>query len=41
VSGITLNNAANPTGSNTMLPQLTFTLKRMLAPNTYIATGNI
>jgi len=41
VSGITLNNSANPTGSNTMLPQLTFTLKRMLTPNTYIATGNI
>ena len=41
VSGITLNNAANPTGSNTLLPQLTFTLKRMLTPNTYIATGNI
>lgn len=41
VSGITLNNATNPTGSNIMLPQLSFTLKRMLAANTYIATGNI
>lgn len=41
VAGITLNNATNPTGSNILLPQLSFTLKRMLAANTYIATGNL
>ena len=41
VAGITLNNATYPTGSNTLLPQLSFTLKRMLAANTYIATGGI
>jgi len=36
-TGNTLNNAT----STTMLPQLSFTLKRMLATNTYIATGNL
>ena len=41
VSGITLNNATYPTGSNTLLPKLSFTLKRMIAPNTFIATGNL
>lgn len=36
-TGNTLNNASGAT----MLPQLSFTLKRMLAANTYIATGNL
>ena len=36
-TGNTLNNAT----STTMLPQLSFTLKRMLAADTYIATGNL
>ena len=36
-TGNTLNNAT----STTMLPQLSFTLKRMLAANTYIATGDL
>ena len=36
-TGNTLNNAT----STNMLPQLSFTLKRMLAADTYIATGNL
>ena len=41
VAGITLNNATYPTGSNILLPQLSFTLKRMIATDTYIATGGL
>ena len=41
VAGITLNNAINPTGSNVLAPKSSFTLKRMIAANTFIATGNI
>ena len=46
LSGVTLTvvstgNVLNNAISNTMLPQLSFTLKRMLASNTYIATGNL
>ena len=36
-TGNTLNNAT----STTMLPQLSFTLKRMLAANTYIVAGSL
>ena len=41
VAGITLNNATNPTGSNVLAPKSSFTLKRMIATNTFIATGNL
>jgi hypothetical protein len=41
VAGITLNNATNPTGSNVLAPKSSFTLKRMIAANTFIATGNL
>jgi hypothetical protein len=41
VAGITLNNATNPTGSNVLPPKSSFTLKRMIATNTFIATGNL
>jgi hypothetical protein len=40
-TGNTLNNAPNPTGNNVLPPQLSFTLKRMIAANTFIATGNL
>jgi len=40
-TGNTLNNAPNPTGNNVLPPQLSFTLKRMILPNTFIATGNL
>jgi len=36
-TGVTLNNNT----STTLLPQLSFTLKRMIAADTYIATGNL
>ena len=36
-AGVTLNNNT----STTLLPQLSFTLKRMIAADTYIATGNL
>jgi hypothetical protein len=39
--GNTLNNATNPTGGNTLAPQSSFTLKRMIATDTFIATGNL
>ena len=40
-AGITLNNATSPTGGNVLPPQSSFTLKRMIATNTFIATGNL
>jgi hypothetical protein len=46
LSGVTLTvvstgNALNNATSTTMLPQLSFTLKRMLAANTYIVAGSL
>lgn len=40
-TGNTLNNAPNPAGSNVLPPKSSFTLKRMIAANTFIATGNL